>query len=62
MSDLNSLQKVELNNSGTKFGLKNVEFLKYLTNDVKERENLKLMKLQEEEKQHLSVIFIILSR
>lgn len=55
MDDLTHGQKAELNNFGTKYGLGVGDFMEYLNGDLEEKEKLRLAKLQEEEKQAMSV-------
>lgn len=55
VDDLTHGQKAELNNFGTKYGLGVGDFMEYLNGDLEEKEKLRLAKLQEEEKQAMSV-------
>lgn len=55
LDDLTHGQKAELNNHGTKYGLGIGDFMDYLTADFEEKEKMRLAKLQEEEKQAMSV-------
>jgi len=48
-------QKAELNVNGTKYGLAGGEFMEFLNADLEEKEQMRLAKLQEEEKQAMSV-------
>lgn len=59
MDDLNYAQKAELNISGTKYGLSAGDFMNYLNADLEEKEEIRLAKLQEEEKQTMSVCEIL---
>lgn len=55
MGDLSFAQKAELNVCGTKYGLDGGDFMSFLNADLEEKEQMRLAKLQEEEKQAMSV-------
>ncbi len=55
VNDLTLAQKAELNNNGTKYGLAAGEFMNFLNRDVREREDIRRAKQEEEEKQTMSV-------
>jgi hypothetical protein len=60
MDDLTFAQKAELNLNGTKYGLEGGEFMEFLNADLEEKEQMRLAKLQEEEKQAMSVCSFII--
>lgn len=55
MDDLTYAQKAELNVTGNKYGLTGGDFMNYLNQDLEEKEQIRLAKLHEEEKQAMSV-------
>jgi hypothetical protein len=57
MGDLTYAQKAELNLCGTSYGLTAGDFMNYLNGDLEEKEQIRLAKLQEEEKQAMSVSY-----
>ncbi|CAG7732412.1 unnamed protein product [Allacma fusca] len=54
VKDLNLAQQAELNNGGVKYGMSAGDFMRYLNADLEEKEQMRLAKLQEEEKQTMS--------
>lgn len=54
-SEFTPAQRSELNNHGTKYGMGELDFMRFLDEDLEEKENLRLAKLEEEEKQAMSV-------
>lgn len=55
VNDLTIAQTSELNQVGTSYGMAPGSFMTFLNNDVQEREQMRTAKLQEEEKQAMSV-------
>jgi len=55
VNDLTIAQKAELNNNGIKYGLGVGEFMNYLDQDAQERDDIRLAKLEAEEKLTMSV-------
>ena len=55
VKDLNLAQQAELNCGGVKYGLAVGDFMRHLNAELREKEEMRLAKIQEEEKQAMSV-------
>lgn len=55
VKDLNLAQQAELNCGGVKYGLAAGDFMRHLNAELREKEEMRLAKIQEEEKQAMSV-------